>query len=219
MESQTQLKSLLAAQPENTQAARKYWKTRGVQIGVAASVVILCLLVPAIPRSVVQAVKDLAAEKPHSAEFVERVRQARASRPKFLPEQNATYRDTFADNILYLQGYEEFKSDENFKKDWILALNKFLQEKLELSDKVIVNYMSVEGPLVNELSVFKSQIKLESQEQDLARMKDFEELTRPRLVQVLGGERQFAKVREFEQQFFSEFSRKLAGSGLPTNQP
>lgn len=208
-ESQTRIKSLLASQPHASNAAKKYWKLRGVQVGAAMACLLFLILVPSIPISIYRAVKNLASQRPASNEFVERVRQARANRPKFLPEQDSVYKNTYSDNLIYLRGYAEFKTDENFKKIWILALNKFLQEKLDMNDRVIVSYISIEGPLITELLQLKSQIKPETQAQDLARMRDYEDSTLPRIVNILNGEKNYSQVREFERDFFVQNGEKL----------
>ncbi len=212
-DSQTHLKSLVAAAPEASQAAQKYWYLRGVQIGVVCGLILICLLVPSIPLSIKSVLQNLVAPKTDSNDFVERVRLARAMRPKFLPDLDSTYRPTYTDNLIYLQGYAEFKTDESLKKDWILALNKFLQEKLELSDRVIVSFMAIEGPLVTELLRLKTQIKVDSLAQDVSRMRDYEETVRTQLTQLVGGKTNYQNLRHFEREFFNgRLGRSLAST-------
>jgi hypothetical protein len=211
LEARDRSKSLLAASPDAKNEALSYWRQRGLQGGVALAVLALCILVPEIPRRLVSGAQELVTRSPASSNaFAERVRLARANKPRFMPHQAFVYRDSFSDNILHLVGYAELKSDDEIKADWTLELNKFLQSRLDLDDRAIVNYMSIETPMIKELLEIRAQIHPDNPEEQISRMRDFEEMNRSRFVELVGGEEKYRELREFESRFYERYGRKLA---------
>lgn len=196
--------TLAHAPSAESQNARKFWMTRAAQAGAGLSLLLLFLLVPQIPQKIGATFSGIMSRNPASNSFVEQVRLNRSLRPKFLPTQDSVYRASYADNLIYRIGYEELKTNEDIGKEWILSLNKYFLEELKLNDRIIVEFISIEGPLISELIKLKSQIKPETQEQDIKKMSDFENQQKARFLRLLGGETNFQSVRSFERSFISK---------------
>ncbi len=214
----THLKSALVQSPEATLKAKKKRKIWAAQAATVMSLIAIGAIFPQIPQAIYNAGKSVVTRNPQSADaFVERLRLARANRPKFMPKRDHEYRTTYVDNILYLADYAEIKADDELKKAWTLSLNQFFLKRrdiasdagLELDEKVIVTFMGIESPMVRELLQMSSRIQINTQEADIQRMKDFEAMNYSRLVEAVKGEDNYKKLRRFEEEFYKKYSSKL----------
>jgi hypothetical protein len=204
---QTHLKKLLVQSPDATLKAKKKRITWAIQ---TAGLMIVLTLGFTFREAISEKGRSFMSRSPQSASvFVERIREARANRPKFLPQRDRVFRNSFTDNLIYLQDYAEIRNDEELLKAWTLALNKFFLEKLGFDEKAIVTYMAIENPLVKELSQMSTKIQVQTQDADISGMRSYEEMTKPRLVEAVKGEENLKKIRDFELHFYDDYSKKI----------
>lgn len=204
------LKAVLVQSPEETLKAQKKRKIWAAQGAVALFLLVISAIFPQIPLSIWETGTSAFRRDPQSMDaFVKRIHEARANRPKFMPERDRVFRNTYTDNLIYLQDYSELKNDELVKNAWTLALNKFFIHELDMDERVIVTFMAIEGPLVTDLTEMAAKIQLETQESDISRMRAYEDLGTPRLIEVVRGRANYDKLRNFEYKFFEEYSDKL----------
>lgn len=207
---ETHLKAALVQSPEETLKAAKKRRMWAIQGGSVLAMLLICLIFPSIPRGAWDMGSSVFRRDPQSADaFVERIRQARLNRPKFMPQRDRVYRNTYTDNIIYLEDYSEIKNDPDIKKQWTLALNKFFVEQLDMDERIIVTFMAIESPLVRELTEMASKIQVKHQETDISSMRAFEDLSTPRLIEAVKGRANYDKFRQFELKFYDEYSNKL----------
>ena len=208
-EVETHLLSSLAQSPTATLKTRAYWKKLKVQGGMVASLVILGLIFPSIPRQIMETGQEFINRTPQSSDrFVAEAKEARANRPKFDPKQETVFRKTFTENLLYAKNYARMKTSEETKKDWTLKLNKFLLQTLDLDENTVVAYMGVEASLVSTLLEMREHIQLESEKVDIQRMTEFEEQTTPRFEAILKSSENYQKLRSFESDFYNNYGSK-----------
>lgn len=207
---ETHLKAALVQSPENTLKAKQKRKIWAIQVGSALGLLLVCLIFPQIPQTLWETGTSVFRRDPQSADiFVERIRLARLNRPKFMPQRDRVFRNTYTDNIIYLEDYAEIKSDPDIKKAWTLALNQFFVKELDMDERIIVAFMAIESPLVRELTEMSTKIQIKNQESDISRMRAFEDLSTPRLIEVVQGRENYDKFRNFEMKFYDEYSNKL----------
>jgi len=207
------LKAVLVQSPDETLKAQKKRKVWAAQGAVVLFLLIISAVFPEIPLTLWESGTSAFRRDPQSMDaFVKRVQEARANRPKFMPQRDRVFRNTYTDNLIYLQDYSEIKNDELVKNAWTLALNKFFIHELDMDERVIVTFMAIEGPLVTDLTEMAAKIQLSTQESDISRMRAFEDLGTPRLIEVVKGRANYDKLRNFEYKFYDEYSNKLAPS-------
>ncbi len=205
-----ELRNVLSLAPRASELASKYWKTKGIQLGSVLAVCIIFLIFPSIPKGIYNGFQNSISRKPASADqFVDQVRVDRVQRSIFNVEQDKVFRNTYTDNVIYLLGYIQLKNNEDIKKNWTLKLNEFFIHELDLSDRIVVDFVAIETPMLKELNDLRSKITPQTKEITIQRMNDFEQLSKNRLIEVVGGEDNFKKLREFEKEFYNSYASEL----------
>src|SRR5690606_15805664 len=60
----------------------------------------------------------------------------------YRPETTVGFKESFMQNILYTTDFKKVVEDEKFQNDWILKVNDFMVGKLELSEDIVISYIS-----------------------------------------------------------------------------
>jgi pSer/pThr/pTyr-binding forkhead associated (FHA) protein len=120
----------------------------------------------------------------------------------YRPEQNSTWRESYTDNLIYLKGYAELKSDSKLSEKWTLEVNQFLMNELKLSERAVVQLMPIESELIRELTKVSRNLKTETLPTQLERMKNLEKVMVDRLGLAMGGEFNYPKFRALEERFY-----------------
>lgn len=186
--------------------SRDFWKKQGIRVGAVAAVALLWILFPEWP-SLVRGVVDrgVASTKEDGGVFLDQIKQKGM---KYEPSQDRTYKDSFSDNILLTEGYIEMKLDEKLSQTWVLELNAFFVKKLELDDRVIVDFASAETLLINDLVSIRQGILPQFAEQGKSRMAEVERSGVERLTSLLKGDENYRAYRVFEKAFYEKFIAK-----------
>ncbi len=196
---------------EAADRTRKYWRKMAIRASVPAGIAVFFLVFPGFPG----AIKDyftrtVASGKNDSGFFLEQIRQRGM---KFQPEMDQSYRATYSENILYLEGYAEMKLDEDEQKTWTLTLNDFIVGHLGLSDRVIPDFISAEAVMLLELLKIRGSMLPQFKDQGLARLVDTEKQLGDKLSNLLQSPESYQKFRHFEKSYYHDYMRRRKTAG------
>ncbi|MDR3607801.1 MAG: FHA domain-containing protein [Oligoflexia bacterium] len=197
----------------NSQAearTRKFWKKTALIAAVPAVAALVLALFPSLPQLAVNQVnRTIASEKKEGSVFLDEIKKKGM---KFQPPLDGKYRGTYSDNILYLEKYVEMKLSAEEKRQWTLDLNDFIVGRLGLSDRIITDFISSEAVMVTELLHIREGILPQFKEQGLARMASTEKQQASRLIELLQGQENYQKFRNFEKSFYEDYARRRSGA-------
>jgi hypothetical protein len=197
---------------------RRFWTRVGAGAFAFVAIIVTLIINPRWPSQAVTGLYNIFKNSESSSEYyVRRMEEMRANRPKFLPEQNRTYKETYTDNIIYSEGFLLVKTDPNFQKDWTLKLNQFLIKEFEVDEDVVVKIIPIETRMVNELGDELRKISPNFVDDGIAKMRTIEQSYLIELQAVLGGPQNFKKFWEFQGEYYEEALTKL-GERSPAGQ-
>jgi hypothetical protein len=136
----------------------------------------------------------------------------RRSASIYTPNKTAEFRETYTDNVLYMTGYAELKSQEEYVRYWARFLNRDLDRirKMGLSEDSMVEFVAKEAGLVQNLILLARSLDRAYLEQGISRMRALENQVTEELLHVVKTRANLEKLRELERQSIAEFQRGLA---------
>ena len=126
IEHQNRAKSLLSFNPQEAHNNRKYWHKVGY-IATALSILLITYIIsPKFYTSLgyrflTLITPDAQLQELMAQKHFERLRKLR----EFIPDTTHEFKSSYTDNILYTTNYLETVTNDDYKKDWTLGLNKF----------------------------------------------------------------------------------------------
>jgi pSer/pThr/pTyr-binding forkhead associated (FHA) protein len=138
----------------------------------------------------------------YSSERIERIRTENL----YQPNQDDIFRDTYTDNVLYMRGYFDKKTDSTNAEKWILRLNHDLDllRSMSIGEEEIIQVVSKETNLVKRLGVMRESIDKRYLDQGLESMRKAEEDQVGELIGILKGRANYMKYRAVERDFLGQ---------------
>jgi hypothetical protein len=192
---------------EANQRSNRFWKKVAIRASIPAGIGLFFVLFPGVPGMIRDRfTKTVATEKNDSGVFMAEIKQRGL---KWQPEMNHDYRESYTDNILYLESYVEMKLSDREQKDWTLVLNDFIVGRLGLSDRTIPDFISTEVVMVQDLMRIREGILPQFKDQGIARMNETEKAGVDKLSGMLGGPENYQRFRIFEKDYYEAYLKRL----------
>ena len=129
----------------------------------------------------------------------------------YAPDQDGDYRQTYTDNVLYMKGYFDLKSDSKTIEAWTLKLNDLnIIHPMKLSEEDVVKFVAKETTLVQRLGVLRGSIDKVYLAEGLERMRKAETEDVAEIVTILKSDENYRKIRDLERDFLAEQAKKQA---------
>ena len=194
---------------EASERTRKFWTKVGTYCAIPVAAVLIYVAFPGIPGWFAERVnRTIASERKDGGVFLDEIHQKGM---KYQPPMDHEYRETYAENILYLEGYIDMKLDEQEQKKWIVVLNDFIVGRLGLSDRIIPDFIASEDYMVKELLSIRQGMLPQFKEQGLTRLADVERQERAKLVNFLESEENYRKFRDLERSYYVKYAQDHRG--------
>jgi vacuolar-type H+-ATPase subunit H len=138
----------------------------------------------------------------YSSERMERIRAENL----YQPNQDGLFRENYTDNVLYMRGYVEKKTDDVNAERWILRLNHDLDllRSMKIGEEEIIQVVSKETNLVKRLGVMRESIDKRYLDQALESMRKAEEAQVSEMIRILKGRENYMKYRAVERDFLDQ---------------
>ena len=182
-------------------ASRETMKHYGVRAGAVLMLILLVVFSGNIKNAVVAMLPD--SSEPGAQDiFVENIRREIASKPKFEAEVKNSYQDTYAENVLHFQKYNESFLDQQWQDKRLSDLNNYFFDELKLDENVVVRFIAEEKILIRELLELRNKINPRFVQEGITRMKQRELKSRKKFIEMLGGTENYNKFRMKDKNFF-----------------
>lgn len=122
----------------------------------------------------------------------------------YVPEQSRTFKASYTDNVLYTKNYLEHERHKNVRNRWIVALNRYGIDKLDMNNEVIVKMLAREAALLKQLEKMKGEIDGKDPATEIAAMRDLEEKYRQQLIAIVGSDEKFKSFLAFKANYFEK---------------
>ena len=109
------------------------------------------------------------------------------------------------DNILYTTDFETKKLSEAYHDKWILELNDWFINDLDVKDTTIIKFVSLESTLLRDLAKLKSQVDPAKPEIKIEEMRAREKEFKEKLGAIFDDLGKVPRYYEFSQKFWNDF--------------
>jgi pSer/pThr/pTyr-binding forkhead associated (FHA) protein len=127
----------------------------------------------------------------------------------FNPKQTDEFKDTYTDRVLYTKNYAELSLQKDYREDWILELQNFFVDDLNLSENALVPFISQEANMIRELIAQSKKINGKFVDQGIARMRTIEDDFLVKLKSNLKSDKDYKKIIEFQKRFFNKRVKQI----------
>lgn len=203
------LQSILKTSENAKIKEKKYWRRLTYMSSALMLFIVVVMVAPSVitgPRDMIlNLFKDKGAGT--SDQFLNEVIEKREQaiyRPVTTPE----YKDNYVDNYLFTTGYmTEIKAKE-FHDEWIVELNDFFINKLEVKDTTIIKFVSLESGLYKDFERAKEQIIATTPEPKIEEMRQLESAFKQRLSEFFQDPGKVERFYEFKKNFWNDYTRR-----------
>ena len=197
---------------ETQRNRRRKIKTWALSIG--AGLAALCVV---FSSSIYSFMKDMS-QNPLAFEQILRRRNAESI---YTPVQTPQWRETYTDNVVFLQDYFEAKTDPIYQDQWTLRLTnlEFLRS-LSLTEDDMVQYIGKERALILKLGDMRANIDAKYSEIGLENMRQMERESVAQIKTVLKSEDNWSTIKRIEKEFMVQYMKVRSETHLrsPTSQ-
>jgi hypothetical protein len=193
---------------ENAKGKEKlYWKRMGIIGASAAFIVLLLIAFPSIISGPKNAIISAFTEQgPSQAdEYVKSKVQEAKERMNFNPPTTPEYKVSYVDNILYTTDFATKRQAQAFQDKWILELNDYFINRLDVKDTTIIKFVSLEATLMKDLAKLKTQIDPQNTEPKFEEMRTREREFKDKLSVIFDDHDKVSKYYEYSAKFWNEF--------------
>lgn len=206
LENDDQMYALLDDQVLKQQTkAKNYW--RYTVPGVITSIIVLYFAIPFFKETIKEKSREVAsmAKQQTKQRIEKKEEEAKAALFEyFSPKKTTEFKDTYTDRVLYTDKYAELSLEKEYREDWILELQTFFVDELELSENALVPFISQEANMIRELVEQSKKINGRFIEQGINKMRDIENDFLVKLKENLNSEDDYKKIMKFQEKFFKK---------------
>ncbi|MBL6989900.1 MAG: hypothetical protein ISR65_08980 [Bacteriovoracaceae bacterium] len=203
--SNEKLKDMMSFSQTRVEKNKRYYFKVVVASVVFVMLLIIHLTTPVTRNIRIAIVNMLRTDKSASDMFIENVKDKRATDSLYEPEQTSDYKDSYTHNILFTLDYLDAVQEEEYKNEWVVSLNAFLINKLELSDNSIVDFMSIETNLMEQLVHIRSSITPMTEEKSIQKMENIEAAATEDIVKLMQSDKNYNEFKQFQQKFYQDY--------------
>lgn len=205
--------------PDRKKDTQTFW----VKSAVAAVLVIgVAVLARVAPDYIRQAAEQRRISKDDGAtgEWIKKIQAEREQRLALKLETRSDFQFSYADNVVYNEGYLEMKLDQHLQAEWVKALNVLMtgEKAMGMDDEALVDYVRIEHAMFIDLADKKSHMNGVNKDEFIKQMQDIAQKGVADLVLVLKTktlprsdrarqttpQQKWRIIREMEQKFYAE---------------
>jgi len=210
VEKQKQSEDILEYNPSKKKSILPVLQKYAFRYGLPATLAIIFAIdISNIRTDLFSAALDLLKQQKSASDmYVKNQREEWKEKYTFKPVTSTGYKDTYTANILYTTGFYETMESEGFQNDWLLAVNNFLVQKLELSEDLAISFISAEGTMIKEMWQVRNEINPQFLEAGITKLKDLEKTHMGWLPAKIGSDVKLKEFTEFRKNYFNDYYAK-----------
>ncbi len=184
----------------------RFWNKVKLVGGVAAAVLLVVLVFPQViiaPKNAV--IASFTEEGPTKSDaFLEKIKEERI-KAIFNPPTTPDYKESYVDNLLYTTDFLAKKQSQAYHDKWILELNDFFIQKLDVKDTSIIKFVSLETTLIKELQKLKEQVDTKNPEPKIKEMRMRELEFQTKLGAIFEDQSKVSRFYDYSEKFWNTF--------------
>lgn len=194
--------------PERKSNARNFWVKALITV---SALVTIGLIVKAAPQYLEQKYANRhEMARANTEEFLARIREARREQLDLNLEHRKEFQSSYLLNVLHNDAYLAIKQDPEVIKKWTIDVNDFFIKELQLDDRAIVQFITLEQSLLRELGEQRKVLNKLNYDVTIRQMKLVEQDKVEQMWVLLGGKEQWERMRAFERTYYE---KQLEGLG------
>lgn len=189
---------------------KDFWpviKQYSLSLGIPAAIALVLVTdLGSLRSGIISSIKDFSTQKQSASEmYVQKSKDEWKEKYTYTPDQTPGYKESYAQNVLYTKDFLAVMDNEAFQNDWILKLNDFMVKNLELSEDMVISYISSESTLIKDLSSVRNDIHPQHIDIGLKKMNDLEETHLGWFKQKVTDSDKLQKFYQFRKESFDQF--------------
>jgi pSer/pThr/pTyr-binding forkhead associated (FHA) protein len=123
---------------------------------------------------------------------------------RFEPKQTHKIRNTYTDNVLYLENYVAAEENPDFHRHWLTELDKTVTQDWKMDKSTANPIVAKEQVLIEDLSHIREGITVEREQQGITQMRSREAAFLKDLESMLKGRAAVERFLKFKRAFYSK---------------
>ncbi len=187
----------LTANTQNTVENSRKVKVQWLAYGFSAAFALVFAFVMVIQPQINKNVKG-------TEENLEAANQIK-ERPKFKPEQDLEYRDTYVDSVIYTSKFTETYLDEAIHDKWFKYITDYMFQTWRVPEEKTIEVSAIAKSLVESLKEKSSSIDAKFAEKSIESLKETEAEAIQRMADALGTQVKYEAFKRKEREFFEPY--------------
>lgn len=201
------LQDIIKTSVNTKEKERLFWRKLAFSGGGIVVLSIILLIFPSIytyPRDLLHsAFTEKSTEM--ADKFARDQIQVAKKRFDYSPPTTNDHKASYTDNVLYTTDFLIKRSSQAFQDKWILELNDYFINSLDVKDTTIIKFVSLEMNFLKDLSKLKSMIDPASPESKIEEMRAREIQFKEKLALMFADPEKVAKYYDFSANFWNKF--------------
>lgn len=168
------------------------WKSRGVK--ALMGMVVVTALWTGYQRLKTHPLTGFSSQSSEATE--------RKPRTRFVPKQNRKYRNTYTDNVLYLENYVAAEQNQDFRKLWQTELNRAATKDWKVDAALANSLVNKEQILIMDLNHLRDGIFSDRESEGVAQMRSREAQFIRDSEALLKGHANYDRFTKFKRAFY-----------------
>lgn len=200
------LQQILKTSINSKEKEKVYWRRAGYGAAAFAFCGLLLIAFPSLYSYPWGLIRAAFSEK--STEMADDYAHKQLAEAKerfvFNPPTTSEHKESYVDNILYTTDFLAKRADAQFQDKWILELNDFFINQLDVKDTTIIKFVSLEANLLQDLAKLKTQVDPNSPEQKIEEMRSRELDFKDKLAKTFGDPEKVTQFYDYSASFWRQ---------------
>ena len=178
---------------ENTRKVKVQWLAYGFSAAFALVFAFVLLIQPQINKNVKGTEENL--------EAANQIKE----RPKFKPEQDLEYRDTYVDSVIYTSKFTETYLDEEIHDKWFKYITDYMFQTWRVPEEKTIEVSAIAKSLVESLKEKTASIDAKFADKSVEALRVTEAEAIQRMADALGTQVKYEAFKRKEREFFEPY--------------
>jgi pSer/pThr/pTyr-binding forkhead associated (FHA) protein len=126
-------------------------------------------------------------------------------RPKFQPEQDLEFRDSYTDKVIYTSKFTEIYLDEEIHDKWFKYISDYMFQTWRVPEEKTIEAVAMAKSLVDTLKNRYANLDAEFAEKGVEKLREVENETIQKMGDILGTQVKFEAYKRKEREFFEPY--------------
>ncbi|MFN9069139.1 MAG: hypothetical protein ACK5V3_18085, partial [Bdellovibrionales bacterium] len=126
-------------------------------------------------------------------------------RPKFQPEQDLEFRDSYTDKVIYTSKFTDIYLDEEIHDKWFKYISDYMFQTWRVPEEKTIEAVAMAKSLVDTLKNRSANLDAEFADKGIEKLREVENETIQKMGDILGTQVKFEAYKRKEREFFEPY--------------